>query len=145
MLGAVLILSQACAQTNAPTAVTTAFSQKFPTVKKAKWNKENETEWEAEFKMNGKEYSANFTAEGIWKETEYEISAAEIPVAVKQTLARDFTGYKIEESEISETAAGKIYEFALEKGESELEVGIAPDGTVIKKEVINEDEKEGKD
>lgn len=142
MLGSVLILSQACAQTNAPTEVTTAFSQKFPTAKKVKWDKENETEWEAEFKMNGKEFSANFTSEGIWKETENEISEAEIPLAVKQTLESEFAGYKIEESEISETAAGKVYEFALEKDESELEVGIAPDGKVLKKEVKNEDEED---
>lgn len=142
MLGFVLILSQACAQTNAPTEVTTAFSQKFPTAKKVKWDKENETEWEAEFKMNGKEFSANFTSEGIWKETENEISQAEIPLAVKQTLESEFAGYKIEESEISETAAGKVYEFALEKDESELEVGIAPDGKVMKKEVKNEDEED---
>ncbi len=145
MLGSVLILSQACAQTNAPTEVTTAFSQKFPTVQKVKWDKENKTEWESEFKMNGKEYSANFTSEGIWKETEYEISEAEIPLAVKQTLERDFIGYKIEESEVSETAAGKVYEFALENGESELEVAISPGGNVLKKEVKTEDDDEDKD
>lgn len=142
MLGSVLILSQACAQTKAPTEVTTAFSQKFPTAKKVKWDKENETEWEAEFKMNGKEFSANFTSEGIWKETENEISEAEIPLAVKQTLESEFNGYKIEESEISITKDGKVYEFALEKDESELEVGIAPDGKVMKKEVKNEDEED---
>ncbi len=142
MLGSVLALSQACAQTNAPTEVTTAFSQKFPTAKKVTWDKENETEWEAEFKVDGKEFSANFTSEGIWKETEYEISEAEIPAAVKQTLNSEFADYKIEESEVSETVAGKVYEFALEKGESELEVGIAPDGKVMKKEVKNEDEED---
>lgn len=86
MLGLVMVLSQACAQTqtNAPKNVTDAFSKKFPTAKKVKWNKENETEWEAEFKMNGEEYSANFTSEGIWKETEHEIEKSDTPSAVKQ-------------------------------------------------------------
>ena len=145
MLGSVLVLSQACAQTNAPTEVTTAFSQKFPTVKKVTWDKENETEWEAEFKMDGKEYSANFTSEGIWQETEYEISKSAIPPAVKQTLDQEFAGFKIEESEISETSTGKVYEFMIEKKDNELEVVIAPDGKVLKKEVKTEEDEEDND
>jgi len=126
----------ACAQTNkeVPAKVSTAFAQKFPDAKKVKWDKENATEWEAEFKMNGKEYSANFNADGAWMETEYEINKKEIPAAVKQTLDGEFAGYKIEEAEISETAAGKVYEFELEKGKMEVEVAIGPDGKVVKKE-----------
>jgi len=145
MLGSVLVLSQACAQTNEPTEVTTAFSQKFPTAKKAKWDKENATEWEVEFKMNGKDYSANYTSEGIWQETEYEISKSDIPAAVKQTLNNEFAGYKIEESEISEKATGKVYEFAIEKGNSDMEIAIAPDGKILKKEVKTEEDGDAKD
>lgn len=145
MLGSVLVLSQACAQTNVPNEVTTAFSQKFPTAKKVTWDKENETEWEAEFKMDGKEYSANFSSEGIWQETEYEISKSEIPAAVKQTLDTEFAGYKIEESEISETATGKVFEFIIEKKDNELEVVITSDGKVIKKEVKTEEDEGNKD
>jgi uncharacterized membrane protein YkoI len=142
MLGSILVLSQACAQSTAPTAVKKAFSQKFPTAKKAKWDKENATEWEVEFKMNGKEYSANYTSDGIWKETEYGIKKSEIPAAVKQTLANEFSGFKIEESEISETVKGKVYEFAVEKGDAEMEVAISPNGTVVKKEVKKENDEE---
>jgi len=144
MLGSVMVLSQACAQkkSNVPEKVKSAFSQKFPTAKKVKWDKENENEWEAEFKMNGEEYSANFTSDGIWKETEHEIEKSDISTAVKQTLDKEFAGYDIEEVEVSETMDGKVYEFAMEKGETEMEVAISPDGKVVKKEVKKEDEED---
>jgi len=145
MLGSVMVLSQACAQTNAPEKVKTAFSKKFPNSKKVKWDKENETEWEAEFKMNGEEYSANFTSDGTWKETEHEIEKSDIPATVKQTLDNKFAGYDIEEVEVSETMDGKVYEFAMEKDETDMEVAISPDGKVVKKEVQKEEDKEDND
>ena len=122
--------------------IKTAFEQKFPTAQKVKWDKENETEWEAEFKMSGKEYSANFTTDGKWMETEYEINKSEIPQAVKQTLDNEFAGYDIEVAEISETKDGKVYEFAIEKDEIDMEVAISPEGKVVKKEIKTEDEED---
>jgi len=126
----------ACAQKpNVPENVDKAFTQKFPDAKSVKWDKENETEWEAEFKLNGQEYSANFSTDGVWKETEHEIEKSDIPTNVKQTLDTEFAGYKIEESEISETAEGSVYEFELEKDKVKMEVAVSPDGKVLKKEV----------
>lgn len=140
MIMAVVSLS-ACGQNkDVPAKVKTAFEQKFPTAQKVNWDKENETEWEAEFKMNGEEYSANFTTDGKWMETEYEIEESDLPQAVKQTLDNEFAGYDIEEVEISETPDGKVYEFALEEGETELEVAISPNGKVVKKEVKKEED-----
>jgi hypothetical protein len=131
----------ACAQkTTAPENVVKAFSQKFPDAQSVKWNKENESEWEAEFKMDSEEYSANFSTDSVWMETEYEIEQSAIPANVKQTLDSEFADYNIEEAEISETAEDTVYEFALEKGEQEMEVAIAPDGIVKKKEVKTEKE-----
>lgn len=144
MFGAIMVLSQACTQTNktAPEKVKSAFSKKFPNAQKVKWDKENETEWEAEFKMNGNEYSANFTSVGNWMETEYEIEKSEIPEAVQKTLDKEFAGYDIEEVEISETADKKVYELELEKDEVDFEVAISLDGKVVKKEVKEEDEED---
>jgi len=140
MILAVFSFSACGQKTNVPAKIKTAFDQKFPTAKKVKWEKENEKEWEAEFKMEGKDYSANFDANGNWLETEYEIEENEFPAAVQQTLDKEFSGYEIEEAECSEKANGKFYEFSIEKGETELEVLIAPDGTVIKKKVEEDDE-----
>lgn len=134
----------ACSQSSkeVPAAVKTAFSEKFPDASKIKWSMESKTEWEAEFKMNGKEYSANYAVDGTWMETEYEIAESEIPAAVKATLANEFKAYKVEESELSESADGKVYEFELTKGKEEMEVVIGTDGTVLKKEQEEEEDEE---
>ena len=134
----------ACGQkSDVPAKVKTAFAEKFPNAKKISWDKENATEWEAEFKMNGKEYSANFDNKGSWKETEYRINKSDIPSAVKSTLDKDFKGYKIEVAEVSETVDGKVYEFMIEKGNSDMEVVINSYGKLVKKEVRKENDEDG--
>ena len=134
----------ACSQ-NTPGAVTDAFKTKFSNAQNVKWDKENDSEWEAEFEMDGKEYSANFESDGTWKETEHEIQKSEIPENVQRTLDTEFSGYDIEESEISEKAEGSVYEFELEKGESNLEVAIDSNGKVTKKEEKKEKGEEDDD
>lgn len=121
------------AQKNVPAPVKTAFSQKFTKATDVKWSKEGKTEWEAEFKMNGKAYSANFDTKGAWIETEYAITATEIPATVKTTIDKDYAGYRMKESEISETAKGKVYEFELIKGTNKVEVAFDMNGKKIKK------------
>ena len=125
-----------------PKVVKDAFSKKFPTAKKVHWDKESDKEWEAEFKMNKMEYSANFLADGTWKETEHEIDKNDIPQAVMNTLSNSFSGYGIEESEISETKDGTVYEFEIEKGEREMEVAIDSNGKIVKKESSDEEGEE---
>lgn len=136
----------ACGQKyNVPAKVKSSFTQKFPEAKRVKWDKENDNEWEAEFKMKGKEYSANFDNNGNWKETEYEIKKTEIPDAVQISIAENFKDYKIKEAEISETTKGKFYEFELKKGEAEFEVAFSPKGELVKKEEKKEDDDEDND
>ena len=137
----------ACGQTSkdVPANIKTAFSKKFPKATKVKWEKENDKEWEAEFKINGKEYSANFNTNENWLETEYKIKKSEIPTAVINTLDNEFADYEIEETEISETVDGKVYEFELEKNETDMEVTIDPNGKVLKKEVKTEDDEKDND
>jgi len=125
-----------------PKVVKDAFSKKFPTAKKVHWDKESDKEWEAEFKMNKMEYSANFLADGTWKETEHEIDKNDIPQTVMNTLSNSFLGYDIEESEISETKDGTVYEFEIEKGEREMEVAIDSNGKIVKKESSDEEGQE---
>jgi len=134
----------ACAQEGkeVPAKVTSAFSQKFPDAKKVSWDRENSHEWEAVFKMNGKEYSANFNNNGKWIETEYEIKKSMIPAPVKATLDKEFAGYDIEEAEISETGDGKVFEFQIEKGDKDMEVAITPNGKVLKKEEAKDEDRE---
>ncbi|MBI1226616.1 MAG: hypothetical protein GC192_15390 [Bacteroidetes bacterium] len=137
------ILSTSCAQGKkaAPAAVQAAFKAKFPTVQKAKWDREDENEWEAEFKKDGKEMSANFSNDGTWLETETEIKTADLPQAVKDAIASQFAGYKMEEASLVQTAElATAYEVEIEKGETTIEVLFGADGSVIKQKTEKEED-----
>ncbi len=144
---ATLVSINVCGQADKdlPAVVKSAFTQKFPSSTSVKWGKEGDNEWEAEFKMGGKEYSANFDNKGQWLETEYEISESEIPTAVKASLDKQFASFKISESEISETVKGKFYEFEIKNGAEKKEVSIDMSGTIIKTEAEKEGDEEDKD
>ena len=135
----IILFAFTSGEDKAPQKVKDAFAKKFPTVKKVKWEKENEKEWEAEFKMNRIEYSANFLSDCTWQETEHEIKEKEVPKNIMKALENAFPGYEIEESEISETGKGMVYEFDIEKGETEMEVAIDTNGKIVKQEVKTED------
>ncbi len=143
MIFAVFSFSACGQKENVPAKVKTAFLQKFPHATNISWDKENTTEWEAEFKMAGKQYSANFDTEGNWKETEYKMNESELPNTVKNTLKSKFAGYDIEGAEVSETPEGTVYELKLENDETDMEVAINNKGKVVKKEVKKEKDEEG--
>lgn len=141
MVAVIGMTSLSCAQ-EAPAKVQDAFKAKFSNAEHVKWEKENSNEWEAEFKMEGKEYSANFSNEGEWKETEHEMNKADLPEAVSNTLSSEFAGYEVEEAEMVETPKFKGYELELEKGKSTLEVVFDENGKVLKKKEEKEDDDE---
>jgi hypothetical protein len=134
----------ACGQSGkeVPVAVKSAFSQKFPDASHVKWNKENDNEWEAEFNMDGMEYSSNFTNSGTWTETEYKIKLKDIPEAVKTSLDNESAGAKIKESEVCETKEGKVFEFVFGRGENEMELQINDAGMIIRKEPSDREQEE---
>lgn len=144
--GLMLMGIAACAQKKElPTVVNESFSKKFPTAKSVKWDKENENEWEAEFKMDGTKYSANFENDGTWKETEHEIKITEIPEHIKSALNREFPKCKIEEAEISETSSKTVYEFGIEFNDQDMEVAVDNKGTIVKKEIKKDEDDDDDD
>ncbi len=136
-----MIFFSACSQKNPPENVKKEFSQKFADAKSIKWDSEEANEWEAEFKINGKEMSACFDNTGKWLETEAEVSAEELPSAVTSTLKNEFPGFKAGESSTIENPEMKGFEIALKK-EKEMTVIIGTDGTVLKKESSDENKEE---
>lgn len=139
----------ACAQKisadKVPAAVLSAFKAKFPNATKTTWELENTNEYEAGFKINGEEVSANFDNTGKWLETETEIKVSALPAAVQAALAKDFAGFKIEEASRIESAKdGNCYEAEIEKGEETFDVLFTPDGKMLSKTKA-EKEKDEKD
>jgi hypothetical protein len=137
-----LISFSAFSQKNPPENVKKEFSQKFTTAKSVKWVSEKENEWEAEFKMDGKEMSACFDNVGKWLETETEISTNDLPEAVSNTLKNEFSEFKTDEISTVENTEMKGFEIALKNKKTEITVIIGADGIVLKKEEADKEKKE---
>jgi hypothetical protein len=116
-----------------PTAVKKAFAQKFPNATKVKWGKENKTEFEAEFTLNGTKISANFAQNGDWVETEAQIKVSELPKAVTDAINKQYPGWKIIKAEKTDNAKeGTIYEAGIMSGKHKKGVEFKADGTPVK-------------
>lgn len=138
LLTVALLSNAACAQKisadKVPAAVTSAFKAKFPTVTKASWEIENTNEYEAGFKWNGEEVSANFDKTGKWLETETEIKVSALPAPVQSALSKDFAGFQINEaSKIESLKNGNCFEAEIEKGEETFDVLFTTDGKMLSK------------
>ncbi len=126
-----------------PQAVKNAFNQKYPAAQMVAWELERIGEFEAEFKLNKKEMSANFLEDGTWVGSEIEIEKKDLPVTIKNSITVKFPDYEIEEAEISEKPNGeKLYEVELENGKTKMEFKaiFSVDGSFVKKEIEEEDE-----
>lgn len=123
-----------------PAAVLNTFKTKFPTAAGAKWEMENTTEYEVNFKSDGEDHSATFDKNGNWLETETEIEISSLPKVVSNAIGSLYNGYQVKEAEKLDTPdKGMLYEVELKKGNEILEVQVSADGKVLNSK------KEGKD
>ncbi|MBO0938587.1 PepSY-like domain-containing protein [Fibrella sp. HMF5335] len=82
----------------------------YPAATGVKWDKED-GDYEASFKNGGKSMSLVIDAKGMVKETETDITVAELPAAVRAYVAKNMPGKKISEAAIIVDASGKkMYE-----------------------------------
>ncbi|MBS1537857.1 MAG: PepSY-like domain-containing protein [Bacteroidetes bacterium] len=122
------------AQRKAPSAVTSAFNQKFSNATNVKWDKENPHEYEASFTWNGKKYSANFSDKGEWLETESEVTFAQLPDKVQQTFTTSHKGTKVNGVAKIETSKGTTkYEVEIKISGKTVEYFYDSNGTELKK------------
>jgi len=128
------VAAQKITSEKVPSAVRASYKAKFPTATKESWEMESKTEFEVNFKLNGKEVSANFDESGKWLETETEVESASLPAAVQSTLKNEFTGFKVAEAAQIETADGTIrYEAEMKKAKETFEVLLSAEGKILKK------------
>lgn len=128
-----------------PAAAKSAFAAKYPTAQKVKWSVEKPGEFEVEFTLNKVESSALFDATGKFLESEAEVKEANLPQAVKATIAKDFAGYKIDEIEKSTDEKGVVsYEMEAVKGKDKLELSFDANGKLLSKEPLKEEKEEKK-
>jgi uncharacterized membrane protein YkoI len=134
--------AQKVKESEVPKAVVTAFQTHFKGAKADAWDKEKNGEFEAEFKMNKVEMSANFSADGKLMETEEEIATSALPKSATEYVTKNYAGCKIEEAAKITNSAGKItYEAEVKKGKEEIELIFDAKGNFEKKMVEAQDEK----
>jgi Putative beta-lactamase-inhibitor-like, PepSY-like len=130
----VCIATAACAQKiSVPPAVIKAFNSKYPNATDMKWGKESAKEYEAEFKLNGTNVSANFGMDGGWVETETAIRIADLPAPVTAAVTKKYPGATITMAEKLEMPGGKVlYEAAFKVKGKKKSMELNPDGSIVK-------------
>ena len=120
-------------QSNTPVTVTSAFKQKFPNAKSVKWNKENAHEYEASFELDAAKYSANFSNNGDWLETESPVSFDQLPEKVQKVFNVSHKSTAIMAVSKIETAKRITkYEIEIKEGKKTVELFYLADGASIK-------------
>jgi uncharacterized membrane protein YkoI len=115
-----------------PQAVKDALMKKFPIAGNIKWDKENDHEYEAGFKMDGKNYSANFSDTGEWLETESAIEFNQLPEKAQESYNALHKGLMIKAVAKIETASGATkYEVEYKAGKKTKEVFYNAEGMVV--------------
>ena len=88
-----------------PSAVKESLTKIYPNAKGTKWDREN-ADYEASFKMDGKDMSVVFDAKGMEKEVETDIKFSELPIPVQTALK----GKKVKEAAIIKKGGKTFYE-----------------------------------
>jgi len=89
--------AQGIKESEVPKIVKSAFEKAYPTVKTAKWEKE-ETNYEAEFTLNKSDNSVLISSTGAILETEIKILTSQLPKCALEYIKKNYTGCKIAEA-----------------------------------------------
>ncbi|MEI6276024.1 MAG: PepSY-like domain-containing protein [Prolixibacteraceae bacterium] len=126
-----------------PAAAKSGFSAKFPAAQKVKWSIEKPGEFEVEFTLNKVEQSCLIDAKGNLVESEIEIRENELPQAVKTTINKDFSGFKLDEIEKATDAKGVVsFEMEAAKGKDKWELSFDPNGKLLSKEPLKKEKED---
>lgn len=134
---------QAAAQESVPTVLQERFASLHPSAKKVEWETETDG-YEAEYKLDGKEYSDTYSETGELLETEQELKKSELPPAIHATLQRDFADDEIEEvARITYPDGRIVYEVELEgKDDAAFDTLFLENGTLIERIALDEEDKD---
>ena len=122
-----------CISQNIPQVVASAFQIKFPKATNIKWGKENAHEYEAEFKIDGIDYSANFSGSGEWLETEISFTFDQLPTNVKAAFNSSHKDAKVKEVAKIETSKGITkYELEIKQGVKTVDILYNTEGLELK-------------
>jgi len=115
-----------------PEAVKISFKEKYPGENDPDWHKDQNGNFESNFKKDGKHYRADFSPSGDWIETERSIKEKDLPKAVKNRLKEDYENLKISEiEEVQHHSKGLFYDVEFKKDGKKVDVEFNKDGNRI--------------
>lgn len=118
-----------------PEKVQETFKKLYPHVQNVKWSKENKTEFEAEFKDDGKTTSVVIDKEGKLIETEIDITVSELPKGAVEYVAKNSQGWKITEAAKIVDAKGTVtFEAQVSKGKKNKDIIFTKEGNRLDKQ-----------
>lgn len=121
-------------QVDVPAIVKDAFAKDFPSVKNVTWGAED-NDFEAEFKLNGVDCSANYNKAGHRLETETTIKDDQLPKEALDYINKNFSNYKLlEAAKITDDKNVVTYEAGLELNGKSIEVIFDANGKFLEKE-----------
>jgi len=132
-------------QQELPAAVRTAFEKTYPHAKIQGASQEVEkgkTLYEIESIEGTVRRDLLLEADGTIVEIEEEITASDLPAAVKATIQKNFPSDKIEKAEKITRGSTEEYELQLLAGKTTREVVVGPDGVIRTREKEKDEETE---
>ena len=119
-----------------PKAVLDAFHTAYPQATEAKFEKEGKGVYEVEFKDQGTEREASYSAKGKLLSTEEDVQPDALPAAVTDAIKKAYPQATISEAEKNLKLDGTVhcYEVEIKDGAKALEVHLDPTGKILKTE-----------
>lgn len=126
------------AKRGVPEALVVAFKERFPEVKKVRWEQKGEWFYEAEFRKDKEEVEVLFTNSGKWLYTSIEIDRRILPVTVLNGFRQsDYRSWKLDEVAIAENENQKdLYVLEAELNKMEFCLLFTKEGKLIEKYLV---------
>lgn len=86
---------------------------------------------EVEIFHEGREKDVYFNGAQDWVRTEWGVRVNELPAAVLDVIRKTYADYRIDDADYVETRTESYYLVELERGESEVDLRILPNGTIL--------------
>jgi hypothetical protein len=115
-----------------PELVKKAFAAKYQKVTKVEWSLEKQGKYEAEFKLDKHEMSANFDEKGNQLDVETIIKKSELPQSIIASLTKDYAAYKIYAVEKNDANGSITYEVKTKKDKTKYELVFDSNGKFLK-------------
>ncbi len=131
LIGTTSLFAQDVPENQVPSVILNTFKKEFPKASDIEWEREGEL-YNVDFEIGYfTDYEAWFDASGKLIKYSEEISEKDLPQAVKDTVKKQFDGYRIDDVEKITENNIETYRVEIEKGNDERYVTFSKNGKLI--------------